>query len=191
MGTIKKNIFPILVLLIALAIIAYFLLGEKSLDGVRQDLKPAETTISDNTDSENLGVVTKVCYLKKTPSAMDTTLSNIEYVEVNYAQNAIVTGYMSYIPVGADAQMGEFIGAQDAKLINAIYTGRGGGQTRQEQIIFQVSETGVVQANSAEKITNEEGIRVYTNISKITFSEENNIPVVDCATVNKKEVGIE
>ncbi len=191
MKTIKKNIFPIIVLLVSLAIISYFLIGKKDLDGVRQDLKPAETTISSrDVNLENKGEINKVCYLKKTPSAQNEKLSNVDYVEINYSQNAVVTGFISHIPAGTDSQKGEFVGARDGDFINVIFNGKAEGELIDEQVLLKVSEKGVILPSIAEREEDENGILMYKDITKVSFPEENLIPITDCEKVDKKEVGL-
>ncbi len=184
MNKIKNNIFPIVLLLVALATIAYFLLGEKSLDGVRQDLKPAKTTISTDTNPNNSGEISKVCYLKKTPYIHDTTLSNTKYIEVNYSENAVVTGNYNIMNVGKDSQKGSFIGAQNGEFINVISTKNAEGKTWEEQDLLKIMDKSISWARGGDRAENENGILMYKDISKLTF--EDKIPEVDCKTVNKK-----
>ena len=185
MKTIKRNIFPIIVLLLALAIIAYFLLGEKSLDGVRQDLKPAETTVSKDVDVENRGELTKVCYLKKTPSATDKTKNNIEYLEVNYSQNAVVTGYLN-----ENGKKGAFVGAQNGDLMNIIFSGKLADKIVEEQILYKIKDKTMIKAADGKVKENENGIKMYADILTLKYPAENAISEVDCKTIVAEEVGL-
>ena len=191
---IKKNIFPIAILLISIAIIYYFLSGDKNLDGVRQDLVPAETTISSGVEVGEgvLTEITKACYLKKTPSTLagNENLNDIEYVEVSYSEGSIVTGFVSYIPTVSDTSWGTFVGAHNNGFLNVIYSGNAEGDIWEEQVLFKISEEGITRADYLQQIQNEEGVFVYDDVSKVTFVSEV-IPQVDCSLVNAVEVGLD
>ena len=187
---IKKNMFPILVLIIALAIISYFIFGNKSLDGVRQDLQPGETTLSEDTNPDNLGEVTKVCYLKTTTSATDPSMEDREYIEINYAENAVVTGFMSFVSTYKDSSSGTFVGAQNGEFVNVIYSGEGEGTTWDEQVIFKITDAGITRSNYVEKVADEEGTLMFADISVLEFVDDAMIAPVACDTVDVQAVGL-
>jgi hypothetical protein len=133
MNIIKKNKLYVGIFLGFLIAITYFLLESKEINLLMKESDIAKRTIPSGlvVDEESLGNLKKICYLKKNSKGVSGNggLNNIEYIEVNYSESSIITGFLSYTYSDKDSAQGEFVGALNNGFINAIYTGNNGEKT--------------------------------------------------------------